>query len=100
MLRLGGERCEDDAASEHRHEGAPLHRLITVHPGRLVGSRHEVKGLHLCKLSSGSVPRVLRLGEARELMFLEMDEGSMSRYPATRLSLTERLVTAQTISWI
>src|SRR6266852_6528658 len=27
-LGLGGERCDDDAASEHRHEGAPLHHWV------------------------------------------------------------------------
>ena len=32
LLGLGGERCDDDAASEHRHEGAPLHHRISYPP--------------------------------------------------------------------
>src|SRR2546422_10137 len=28
LLGLGGERCDDEAASEHRHEGAPLHHWV------------------------------------------------------------------------
>ena len=48
-LRLDGERRDDDAASEHRHEGAPLHCVI---PHQL---NHPARRMRRCSASSQGI---------------------------------------------